>query len=620
MALLDGPLLFPNSPGTGLLSRARNWWNSDLDRQERLRAMFSGWAQGRTPQESLGLGAASMQDARGDIRERRQQEEASRAIMGLLGGDAVSPGAFPALSNPGAPRAVSGGLLGGGASVQPQQGMAGYDAGMDSDVTGGPVTPRPVSYAGDGNLPRGWRNNNPGNIEAGSFTQGLPGYAGSDGRFARFETPEQGIAAADALLSSYANRGYDTVSEIINRWAPQGENNTLAYINAVARNAGVDPNKVLTDEERARVRDAMFLHENGMARPDGLGTIGATPQAPVQTAQAGTGGLSSRARDILRIMMMPGAQAQMPVLQVLLQQEMAANAPQSLDPTDDMREYEFARQQGYTGSFFDFQRDMRQAGATRIENNLGPNGIQYPDPEEGYDYVRNPDGSIKVFENNLPRLEMIPGGEPWRTAEEAAAQGEARDATVTRAADVVTQDIDRALSIIESNPNLTTGIGGVLTGWVPGQPSFNLNSLIDTVRSNVGFDKLQAMRDASPTGGALGQVSQQENLLLQATIGNLATSQGTEQLVDNLNRVYNIYLDIVHGPGNGPPRRALKFQGPQPVELPSGRQFLPPDAGLMSGGDVPSSFQPPAAPPAAPPASGPPTHIWTPEGGLRPVQ
>src|SRR5690606_12677220 len=86
--------------------------------------------------------------------------------------------------------------------------------------------------------------------------------------------------------------------------------------------------------------------------------------------------------------------------------------------------------------------------------------------------------------------------------------------------------------------------------------------LVDTIKANAAFDKLQAMRDSSPTGGALGQVSERELSYLQATIGNLEQSQGAEQLEDNLKRVKNAYLDIVHGPGNGPAREELSFQSP----------------------------------------------------------
>src|SRR5690606_3574220 len=80
----------------------------------------------------------------------------------------------------------------------------------------------------------------------------------------------------------------------------------------------------------------------------------------------------------------------------------------------------------------------------------------------------------------------------------------------------------------------------------------NLDALLTTVKANVGFDRLQAMREASPTGGALGAVSDFENRQLQATLGNLEQSQTPDQLKYNLQRFKDTYLDIIHGPGNRP--------------------------------------------------------------------
>jgi hypothetical protein len=48
---------------------------------------------------------------------------------------------------------------------------------------------------------RGERNFNPGNIEDGDFARSLPGYAGSDGRFAKFESMDHGYNAIESLLA-----------------------------------------------------------------------------------------------------------------------------------------------------------------------------------------------------------------------------------------------------------------------------------------------------------------------------------------------------------------------------------------------------------------------------------
>lgn len=113
--------------------------------------------------------------------------------------------------------------------------------------------------------PRGIRNNNPGNIEYGRFARSV-GATGTDGRFAVFETMEDGIRAAVALLQSYAARGIDTVETIISRWAPSKDgNNTKAYIDAVAKQLGVSPDARLSADQLSGVANAIFKHENGSA-------------------------------------------------------------------------------------------------------------------------------------------------------------------------------------------------------------------------------------------------------------------------------------------------------------------------------------------------------------------
>lgn len=51
--------------------------------------------------------------------------------------------------------------------------------------------------------------------------------------------------------------------------------------------------------------------------------------------------------------------------------QLVAEYPDQVKPTDDMREYEYAKSQGFQGSFVDFQLAQKKAGATSITTNLG---------------------------------------------------------------------------------------------------------------------------------------------------------------------------------------------------------------------------------------------------------
>ncbi|MHB9326375.1 hypothetical protein ACP3S7_02390 [Phytobacter ursingii] len=131
-----------------------------------------------------------------------------------------------------------------------------------SDIANGAIR---VPFSGEDSS-RGLRNNNPGNIEASNQNPWV-GQVGSDGRFAKFETPEHGIRALGKNLLSYQNQGVDTIKEIINRWAPASDNNdTAAYISAVCKQLGVKPDQQIDASNPNTLKAlcaAIIHHENG---------------------------------------------------------------------------------------------------------------------------------------------------------------------------------------------------------------------------------------------------------------------------------------------------------------------------------------------------------------------
>lgn len=115
-------------------------------------------------------------------------------------------------------------------------------------------------------LPRGLRNNNPGNIRKNSDVfQGEK--TSSDKEFKQFKSMAYGYRAIFKILSNYyRNYKLDTIRKMIGRWVPENENDTDAYIKAVSDYAGIpadDPININDREQMIRIVAGMSRIENG---------------------------------------------------------------------------------------------------------------------------------------------------------------------------------------------------------------------------------------------------------------------------------------------------------------------------------------------------------------------
>lgn len=153
----------------------------------------------------------------------------------------------------------------------------------------------------------------------------------------------------------------------------------------------------------------------------------------------------------------------------------------------------------------------------------------------------------------------------------------------------VLEDIDRAASQASA---WTTGFIGGKTSSIEGTPAHDLQKTLIGIQSNLGFETLQQMRDNSPTGGALGNVTERELELLQSTWGSLAQSQTEGQFRHNLARLKQIKQQYA----------VLKRQAYEADVRRFGRGAVPnPETGQMgaSGATVRTQPQSGSIPPAA---------------------
>lgn len=116
-------------------------------------------------------------------------------------------------------------------------------------------------------LPRGLRNNNPGNIRRnGDVFQGEVNPS-RDKEFKQFKTMAHGYRAVFKILSNY-HRVYKltTIRKMISRWAPENENNTSAYVSLVSSYSGIGPDDLISfdREQMIRIVAGMSRVENGL--------------------------------------------------------------------------------------------------------------------------------------------------------------------------------------------------------------------------------------------------------------------------------------------------------------------------------------------------------------------
>jgi len=254
----------------------------------------------------------------------------------------------------------------------------------------------------------------------------------------------------------------------------------------------------------------------------------------------------------------------------------------ALEPTTSQRDYVFAMQQRKAQGLpiipiDEWDLAQRRAGATSIKNV----GSIPPGYEVEYDENGNP---VRMF--------PIPGSPAAQEAEAAQQSVDSQNAQEAIYGDIVLNDIERVQEKIQNAPwySPTTGLVGNFLKDYGGTAAADVKSLTDTIGANIGFDRLQAMREASPTGGALGSVTERELGLLQSTLGSLSQSQSEDQLMENLDRLEKVYSQISRKAAAYPNASQFGFTAPssdaarpttqeQYDALPSGALFIDPDDG-----------------------------------------
>ena len=210
----------------------------------------------------------------------------------------------------------------------------------------------------------------------------------------------------------------------------------------------------------------------------------------------------------------------------------AAPVPDKPKITDLMANYGAAKDQGFVGSIFDYERKInesrRQPPPPRGD---GGGGSPMGKAPSGYRYTPNGD------------LEPIPGGpaaamlQPKEIQKREALLPQAQQSvkTVNNTMSIIGQTVDKLLA----NPNGINGITGLIGGATPALTDAARAAKADLEQlKNLAFIQgLTELRAASKTGAGVGNVSNREGDRFENLKASLDRSQSKEDLESSLRRL-----------------------------------------------------------------------------------
>lgn len=171
-----------------------------------------------------------------------------------------------------------------------------------------------------------------------------------------------------------------------------------------------------------------------------------------------------------------------------------------------------------------------------------------PTPEKGkmYEFDYDDTGNI----SNI-RLVALEGSEAQIKEKQRQEKLQKTRTMEQRGQSVVSKSVQEALNILDTDSGIIPvagTYGKFAADYLPDQEARNLKRTLEALQANTAFTRLQEMRDASQTGGALGNVSNVELGLLMSAYGSISQDLDPSLLRKNLKEIERIMGKIENDP------------------------------------------------------------------------
>jgi len=187
----------------------------------------------------------------------------------------------------------------------------------------------------------------------------------------------------------------------------------------------------------------------------------------------------------------------------------------------EIKQYEYAKAQGYKGSLFDFKREMAIANRAPAAPRPESAPVAVVDPATGKQVLVSREEALRGRMTPAAAMESLP---PKEIQKREAALPQATSAV--QGFESKSDKFIADLKALRDDPGLEN-ITGAIYGRTPSvtREGSRAQALYDKVIAKGGFQALQDLRDASKTGGALGNISNQEGKQLTASFAAIDRRQ-----------------------------------------------------------------------------------------------
>lgn len=192
---------------------------------------------------------------------------------------------------------------------------------------------------------------------------------------------------------------------------------------------------------------------------------------------------------------------------------------------------------------------------------------------------------LKLMGLNIQQSSKVPSG--YRTTPEGNLQAIPGGPADTKLQGVLNQDtaalegstaalnrLGEQVNLVKnSNLSRITGLAGALPN-IPGSAGADAQARLDSLKSQVGFSVIQALKDAAKTGSSgLGQITEREHVYLQQQLGNLDKAQSETEIRRVLGDIEKFVEDAkgrIRNAYNMKHKDALPQSSPPAVTPPTG--------------------------------------------------